>query len=222
MKPLLIFDVNETLLRVDALQPEFSQLFGDPHVLKEWFDAVVLYSQTATLIDNYEDFSTLAEQALDMVAAAKEVVIDDEDKRGILQRMLSLPAHPEVPAALEGLHVAGFRLVALTNSNHKAAESQLTNAGIRHLFERVLSVDAVRKFKPAPEVYAYAGSELKATPGEMLLIAAHPWDVQGAMRAGLRGAFIKRSGKSWFSKTLKPEFTAANLAELTAHLRATA
>ncbi len=64
MKPLLIFDVNETLLRVDALQPEFSRVFGDPHVLKEWFNALVLYSQTATLIGSYEDFSTLAEQPL--------------------------------------------------------------------------------------------------------------------------------------------------------------
>ena len=222
MKPLLIFDVNETLLRVDALQPEFSRVFGDPHVLKEWFDAVLLYSQTATLIDEYEDFSTLAEQALDMVAAAKEVVMNNEDKRAILERMLSLPTHPEVPAALEGLHAAGFRLAAFTNSSHKAAETQLTNASIRNLFERVLSVDAVGRFKPAPEVYAYAGSELKAAPGEMLLIAAHPWDVQGAMRAGLRGAFIKRFGKAWFSKSLKPEFTAANLAELTAQLLATA
>ncbi len=222
MKPLLIFDVNETLLSVDALQSEFSRVFGDPHVLKEWFDAVVLYSQTATLIDDYEDFSTLADQAIDMVASAREVVMHNDDKRGILERMLSLPAHPEVPAALEGLRAAGFCLSALTNSSHKAAEGQLTNAGIRHLFERVLSVDAVGKFKPAPEVYAYAASELKAIPGEMLLIAAHPWDVQGAMRAGLRGAFIKRAGKAWFSKSLKPEFTAANLAELTVQLLAMA
>ncbi len=222
MKPLLIFDVNETLLNVDVLQPEFLRVFGDQHVLKEWFDAVVLYSQTATLIDNYEDFSALAEQALDMVVTAKDVVMNNDDKRGILEKMLSLPPHPEVPAALDQLHAAGFRLAALTNSSHKAAEEQLKNAGIHHLFERVLSVDAVGKFKPAPEVYAYAGSELKAKPGEMLLIAAHPWDVQGAMHSGLRGAFIKRSGKAWFSKMLKPEFTAANLAELAAHLHTTA
>jgi len=157
-----------------------------------------------------------------MVAAAKDVAINDEDKRGILQRMLSLPAHPEVSAALEKLHAAGYRLAALTNSHHKAAESQLANAGIRHHFERVLSVDAVRRFKPAPETYAYAGSELKAAPGEMMLIAAHPWDILGAMRAGLRGAFIRRSGKAWFGKTLKPEFIAADLAELTTQLLAAA
>ncbi len=66
------------------------------------------------------------------------------------------------------------------------------------------------------------GSELKVAPSEIMLIAAHPWDVQGAMRAGLRGAFIKRLGKSWFSKTLKPEFITADLAQLTALLLATA
>ena len=220
MKPLLVFDVNETVLRVDALQPEFTRVFGDPNVMKEWFDALVLYSQTVTLIDSYQDFSTLAEQALEMVAAAKGVVIKGEDKRTILQNMLALPAHSEVSAALEKLHAAGFRLAALTNSNHKAAETQLANAGIRHLFERVLSVDAVRKFKPAPETYAYAGSELKAAPGEMVLIAAHPWDILGAIRTGLRGAFIRRSGKAWFETTLRPEFIAADLAELTTQLLA--
>lgn len=220
MKPMLVFDVNETLLRVDALQPEFTRVFDDPHAMKEWFDALVLYSQTVTLIDSYEDFSTLAEQALEMVAAAKHVVMKDEDNRAILQKMLALPAHSEVSAALEKLHAAGFRLAALTNSSHKAAESQLANAGIRHHFERVLSVDAVRKFKPAPETYAYAGSELKAAPGEMMLIAAHPWDILGANRAGLRTAFIRRSGKALFGESSKAEFTAADLAELAEQLLA--
>jgi 2-haloacid dehalogenase len=220
MRPLLLFDVNETLLRVDALQPEFTRVFGDPHVMKQWFDALVLYSQTVTLIGSYEDFSTLAEQALAMVAAANYVAIKVEDKRSILQGMLALPAHSEVSEALEKLHASGFRLAALTNSSHKAAESQLVNAGIRHHFERVLSVDAVRKFKPAPETYAYASAELKVAPGEMILIAAHPWDILGAMRAGLRGAFLRRSGKAWFGETSKPEFTAADLTELTEQLLA--
>lgn len=218
MKPVLIFDVNETLLRVDVLQLAFVKIFGSPYALKEWFDGVILSSQTATLIDDYRDFSILAEQALQMLASAKMVSLTATDKQEILSGMLSLPAHPEVAAALRRLHSSGFRLAALTNSAQDAAEAQLKNAGLRDLFERVLSVDAVGKFKPAPEVYAYAGVELKVSPGEMLLIASHPWDVEGAMHAGLRGAFLQRPGKSWVRKDLTPEFIAPDLAVMTESL----
>lgn len=218
MKPVLIFDVNETLLRVDVLQPAFETLFGSPYAWKEWFDAVVLSSQTATLIDDYRDFSILAEQALEMLASAKMVSLTATDKDAILRAMGSLPAYPEVPAALRRLRSSGFRLAALTNSAQSAADAQLKNAGLHDLFERVLSVDAVGKFKPAPEVYAYAGGKLNVSPGDMLLIAVHPWDVEGAMHAGLRSAFLQRPGKSWVRKDVTPECIAPDLAVMTESL----
>jgi 2-haloacid dehalogenase len=214
LKPVLLFDVNETLLNVDALRPAFLRIFGDENVLKEWFDAVLLYSQTLTIISVYRDFSVLAEDALRMVASTRQQDLSREDVKEVLEGIRSLPPHPEVLLALRRLKAGGFRLAALTNSSKQAVQAQLANAGLHDLFENVMSVDAVGKFKPALETYAYACSTLLVAPKGTMLVAAHPWDVQGAMRAGLRGAFLKRSGKSWFGDDPKPEFESSNLAEL--------
>ncbi len=213
-KPILIFDVNETLLQVQALEPHFVKAFHSPHLLKEWFDAVILYAQTANLTSSYEDFGAIGGHALEMVASAHNLALEPAVKQSILSGMRSLPPHPEVPAALHRLRDAGFRIAALTNSSQAAADAQLQNAGIHSLFEKVLSIDTIRRYKPAPETYAFAAQTLNATPGDLLLIAAHPWDVHGARHAGLRAAFIRRPGKAWFGTDLLPEITAADLTEV--------
>src|SRR5260370_25839053 len=214
MKPVLVFDVHETLLDVDVLKPAFQRTLGASDVHKEWFDVVILYSQTATILDEYQDFSDLAKQALHMVSSAKKMPLATSAEQEILEGMLSLPAHPEVATALQYLKTFGFRLAALTNSAEKAAETQLKTAGLWDLFDRVLSVEAVRRFKPAPETYAYAGSELAVLPKRMVLVASHPWYIQGAVHAGLRCAFLNRAGTASFKRELTPEFTAPDLEQL--------
>ncbi len=212
-KPILLFDVNETLLQVHSLSPHFLQAFGSSHVLQEWFDAVILYTQTANLTDTYEDFAAIASHALQMVASAHDLPLAPEVKHSILFGMRSLPPHPEVSGALLRLSQAGFRMATLTNSPAATADVQLQNAGIHHFFERALSVDTIRRYKPAPETYAFAAQALQASPSNIMLIAAHPWDVRGARHAGLRGTFIRRPGKAWFGDDLLPEITADNLDE---------
>ena len=214
MKPVLVFDVNETLLDVKVLRPLFEQGFGDPNVLKEWFDAVILYSQTITIIGEYRGFAEVAKDALHMVASSRDASLPAAIEREILEGMLSLPAHSEVAAALTTLGNAGFRLAALTNSTQTAAETQLKNAGLRNSFERVMSVDSVRRFKPAPETYAFAAKALGASPDETIMVASHPWDIQGAIRAGLQGAFLRRPGASWFGTGVTPRFTEPDLERL--------
>jgi len=214
MKPVLVFDVNETLLDVKVLRPLFERGFGNSNVLKEWFDAVILYSQTITIIGEYSGLTEVAQDALHMVASSRDVSLPAGVEREILEGMLSLPAHPEVADALKTLGNAGFRLAALTNSTQTAAETQLKNAGLRGLFERVLSVDSVRRFKPAPEIYAYAATELGASPDEMIMVASHAWDLKGAIRSGLQGAFLRRPGTSWFGTDVTPKFTEPDLQRL--------
>ncbi|MGI4756772.1 MAG: haloacid dehalogenase type II [Janthinobacterium lividum] len=214
MKPVLVFDLNETLLNVKVLEPAFQRTFGTSDVLKEWFDTVLLYSQTATILGEYQDFSELAKQALRMVSSAKKLPLDTHAEQEIVEGMLSLPAYPEVRTALQQLNTSGFRLAALTNSAERSAKTQLKYAELSELFDRVLSVDAVQRFKPAPETYSYAASELKVLPSEMVMIASHPWDIQGAVHAGMRGAFLNREGTAWFKQGLTPEFTAPDLAQL--------
>jgi 2-haloacid dehalogenase len=108
--------------------------------------------------------------------------------------MRQLPAHPEVPAALERLRDAGLRMAALTNSTEAVATAQLTSAGLAPLFERILSADAARRLKPAREAYERAAADLGAEVAGIRLVAAHAWDVAGALRAGAAAAFVARPG----------------------------
>lgn len=195
MSRVIVCDVNETLLDVAALEPDFKNVFGDARVLQDWFASVLLYSEVATLAGPYTDFASIAGAALDMTAAARNVSLSPENRTRILQGMLKLPAHADVRDGLQIMRDGGLRLVTLTNSAPAAVQQQLANAGLASFFERSFSVDTVRRFKPAPEAYRSVAEELKVPMGQLRLVAAHAWDVVGALRAGCAAAFVARPGK---------------------------
>ena len=105
-----------------------------------------------------------------------------------------MPPHPEVEENLGRLREAGLRLAALTNSTQQVADAQIDNSGLRDYFEQVLSADAVQRLKPAPEPYRMTAESLGVEIGQVRLVAAHAWDVAGAMRAGCAAAFVARPG----------------------------
>lgn len=217
-RQILVFDVNETLLNIQALEPLFAQLLGTGTLLKQWFANMLLYSQTATLAGVWVDFSAIARLSLEMTTRVHGVELSADAVRTIAEAMKSTPAHPEVPHEIVRLSERGFRLVALTNSAQPVVEAQLRNAGLYDLFERVLSVDSVRKFKPHPAVYEYAAKAMKVAPGDLTMIAAHAWDLVGANAVGLEIAFIERTPGSWFGLQERPRIFGPTLAEVAAQL----
>jgi 2-haloacid dehalogenase len=208
---VLVLDVNETMLDIGALAPAFARVFGRAEVLQEWFSNVLLYSNVVTVAGPYADFGAVGGAALDMVAAARGVTLSGDDRQQILGGVRTLPAHPDVRPALERLRSAGFRLVTLTNSAPAAVDAQLKNAGLSDLFERSFSVDTVKRFKPAPEPYQHVARELRVATTELRMIAAHAWDVLGALRAGCAAAFIARPGKALFPLGPQPDAIAPNM-----------
>ncbi len=195
MARVIVFDVIETMLDLRALDAPFERVFGDGSVRQQWFNQMLQLALVATITDAYQDFGAIGRAALEMVAAQRGTTLADEQRTQILGGVRTLPAHPDVKDGLEQLRAAGFRLASLTNSAAQTAEAQLNHAGLRSYFEQVLSVDAVRKFKPAAEVYHHAARMLGVEPSEIRLVAAHDWDVFGAMRAGCAAAFVTRDGK---------------------------
>lgn len=185
----------ETMLNTTVLEPHFERVFGNKDALREWFSQLLLYSEVATIAGPYVDFTTIASAALKMTAESRKVRVSSSDRALILKAMLALPVHPDVHDALLCLQTSGLRLVTLTNSNQKAMEAQLKNAGIDKYFERNFSVDSVRKYKPAAETYEMVAKELKVKTSDLRMVAAHAWDIIGAMRAGAAGAFVARAGK---------------------------
>jgi len=188
------FDVNETLLDLSALDPRFERVFGDAAVCREWFLQMLQNAFVATITGVYSDFGTLGGAALNMVAERRSVDLSDEDSQHILSGMRELPPHPEVEEGLRRLEDAGFRLAALTNSTQQVAEAQLEYSGLAGYFEQTLSADTVQRLKPAPEPYRMAAESLGVDVNGVRLIAAHAWDVAGALRAGCAAAFVARPG----------------------------
>jgi 2-haloacid dehalogenase len=212
VKPkVLAFDVNQTLLDVNALRPHFARVFGDGGVLREWFALLLQYSLVVTVADSYVDFGSVGRAVLEMLANTRGVKLSSEDAAQISQSMLALPAHPEVAENLKRLKTAGFRMVTLTNSALPAVKAQLQNAGISQYFDESISVDSVRRFKPDLEVYRSAATHLGAQPREILLVAAHAWDVFGAAKAGWQTAFVARDGIAPLPLGAKPTISGSDL-----------
>jgi 2-haloacid dehalogenase len=208
---IIVFDVNETLLDLGALEPHFARAFGDALVLREWFSTVLLYSEVASLAGPYSDFGAIGGAALDMTAASRGTSLSSEDRTRILTGMRTLPAHPDVRDGVRRLKEAGFRTVTLTNSAPAAVAQQLSSAGIADLFERAFSVDAVRRFKPAPEPYRFVAKELGVDTTALRMVAAHAWDVVGAMQAGCAAAFVARPGKVLYPLAPPPDIVGPDL-----------
>jgi 2-haloacid dehalogenase len=214
MARTIVFDVNETLLDLRALDPPFERAFGRAGVRREWFAQVLQSAFVSTITDRYTDFGTIGRAALDMVATRNTVELAAEDRDAILGTMLQLPPHKEVRGALERLRDAGLRIAALTNSTEAVATAQLTNAGLAPLFEQILSADAARRLKPAREAYEAAAAELGVPVGEIRLVAAHGWDVAGALAAGASAAFVARPGMVLDPLVPPPDVIGSDLSEV--------
>lgn len=191
----LVFDVNETLLDLAALDPLFERLFGDAGARRDWFGRVLTSAMTLTCCGRYEPFDVIGARALTVTARHYDRPLGDGDTGAVGAAMRRLPPHPEVPAALDRLRAAGHRLVALTNSPAAAMQDQLDASGLAGRFDLAISVEAAGALKPAPAVYALAAERLGAAPADLLMIAAHGWDIAGAGAAGMDTAFVARPGQ---------------------------
>ena len=214
MARVCVFDVNETLLDLGALDPHFERIFGDASVRQAWFGQFLTSWLSMTVIGTYSDFGTIGGSALEMVAERQGVNLSDEDKQQILSGMQELPPHPEVAENLSRLRDAGIRLAALTNSTQKVAEAQIENAGLHEHFEQVLSADTVKRLKPAPEPYRLAADSFGVEIGQIRLVAAHAWDVSGALHAGCMAAFVARPGMVLNPLIERPDVVGADLREV--------
>jgi 2-haloacid dehalogenase len=209
-----VFDVNEALLDLGAMDPHFERIFGDAGVRVAWFTQMIQSALVATVTGPYRQFGAHAMAALEMTADQAGVTLGEGDREAVAAQLRQLPAHPEVAGALRQLGDAGLRLAALTNSTEQVARAQLEHAGLIDAFELVLSADTVGRLKPAPEPYRMAAERLGVGVGEVRLIAAHAWDVAGAARAGCATAFVARPGKVLDPLVERPEIIGADLAEV--------
>ncbi|GAL75104.1 probable Haloacid dehalogenase type II [Nonlabens ulvanivorans] len=214
IKPkVLFFDVNETLLDLTQMKKQVADaLGGNDHLLPLWFTTMLQYSLVMSASGRYEPFGHIGAAALQMVAANHDIKMTEEEARNlVINGLRNLPPHPEVKDALSKLKEAGYTLVSLTNSSDDGVQHQFENAGLNSYFDRRLSIEPVKKFKPFTDTYDWAANQLHVQPEDCMLIAAHGWDVAGALWAGWRAAFVSRPGQQLFPLAPQTEINAPDL-----------
>jgi 2-haloacid dehalogenase len=216
--PLIVFDVNETLLDLDAMAPVFERIFNDRSAMRLWFANFIMYSAALTVAGQYVPFTDLGVAVMKMLADTRGITITDPDKKELTERFSTMPPHPEVPDALRKLREAGFRLFTLTDNLLEVQSRQLAHGGILDVFERCFSADAVKRHKPAPEAYAYAAKELTVRPSQLCLVACHTWDTLGAVAAGWDAALIRRPGNDVLAVGPQPNIIGDDLDDIAEQL----
>ena len=217
---VLFFDVNETLLDLTDMKQVVSEaLNGRDDLLSLWFTTMLQYSLVTTASGQYEHFGNIGAAALQMVAANNGISISEEDARKtVVNSLRGLPAHPEVKEALSQLKKDGYKLVSFTNSSNEGVKKQFESAGLTEYFDERLSVEDIGKFKPFTDTYAWGARKMGVKPEECMLIAAHGWDVAGALWAGWRAAFISRPGQQLFPLAPQTEINEPDLLKISEKL----
>ncbi|TDD98693.1 haloacid dehalogenase type II [Flavobacterium cellulosilyticum] len=212
---VLFFDVNESLLDLENIKKSVGKALGGREDLASlWFTTMLHYSLVETTARQYTDFGTIGAASLRMVAANNGVQLTENDAKSAVSAIASLPAHPEVKEALMKLKKAGYILVSLTNSSNKGVKNQFKNAGLTDFFDQRLSIEDIGKYKPHSDVYDWAARKLGVQPSECMMIAAHGWDIAGAIWAGWRGAFIARPGQQLYPLAPLPEINETDLLKI--------
>jgi 2-haloacid dehalogenase len=191
----VVCDVNETMLDLRALDPLFTAWFGEPSARTDWFTQTLHFAMTLAATRTYRNFGEVGAAALAAVAQRRGRVLPGDATAQLRAAMLSLPPHPDVAPGLRLLREAGFVTATLSNNPLPTVRAQMEQAGLTSILDDVMSVEQAGTLKPAPEVYRFALARLALPPAATWMVAAHGWDIAGAMRCGMRGAFVARPGQ---------------------------
>ncbi|WP_181013679.1 haloacid dehalogenase type II [Alteromonas sp. RKMC-009] len=214
---VIIFDVNETLLDMEAMRESVGEaLNGQQSLLPLWFSTMLHHSLVSTVSGEYQDFGKIGVAALMMVAETNGIdITEGEAKTSIVTPLLSLPPHPDVKSGLTDLKARGYKIVSLTNSSNYGVKTQFENAGLTDFFDARYSIEDIQIYKPDLRAYAWALKQLGVKPEDTLMVAAHGWDIAGAKAAGMQAAFVTRPGKAMYPLAQKPDYVVNDLRELT-------
>jgi 2-haloacid dehalogenase len=206
---VMVFDVNETLSDLAPLGTRFAEVGLPPTTARLWFTAVLRDGIAVSAAGGLVRFADVARALLVPLVQG-----DAEAVEHVLAGFQALPVHPDVPDGVRALRAAGHRLVTLSNGAAAVADALLTRAGIRDQFEQLLSVEDAGRWKPARTAYLHAAQATATAPRDLTMVAVHPWDIDGAARAGLRTAFLDRDGAGYPGHLTPPHRTVATIAAL--------
>ncbi len=212
---VIVFDVNETLSDLSPLGARFVELGASASAAPLWFAALLRDGFALTAAGTNPVFADVARELL--VRQLSEVQLNRsvaDAATHVMDGFAALELHADVVNGVDRLSEDGFRLVTLSNGATSVAERLLDDGGILDRFERLLSVEDAPAWKPARSAYAHAAEQCGCALEEMALVAAHPWDVDGARRAGMQSVWVNRSGGPFPAVFTEPDHVFAGIDEL--------
>lgn len=217
MPPTLGFDIYGTLIDTGGVVATLEKSVGDKaeEFSRTWRNKQLEYAFRRGLMQNYEDFSVCTSHALDYSCRYHNESLSQNQKNELLEIYRTLPPFDDVNDGLSRLHAGNHRLFAFSNGSADAVETLLAKAGIRDFFLGVVSTEDLKSFKPNPAVYSYFLRKSGASGNDAWLVSSNPFDVIGAISAGMKAAWIKRSDEAIFDPWgIEPTVTASSIIEL--------
>lgn len=213
---VVVFDVNETLTDMSPLADRFAEVGAPATLMQAWFAALLRDGFALTVVGVNPPFAELGAGVLRGLLTGLDGL--DRDVEAAVQHVMGgfgeLALHPDVVDGLRTLADGHMRMVTLTNGSTALTEAVFARAGVTNRFERFLSVADAGAWKPARWAYAYAAKECGTDLESMLLVAVHPWDIDGAKRAGMRAAWLDRRGTPYPEHFSEPDFIGRTLDEV--------
>jgi len=217
MSITLAFDVYGTLLDIYGANEKLKTLVGDKSLAfsHTWRDKQLEYTFRRALMNKYVVFSVCVSEALDYTCMYYKVDLTKEEKQELLDAYKVLPAFNDVTNCLKQINDVDYRLYAFSNGSEEMVESLLTTANIREYFRGIVSVDDIKSYKPDPAVYEYFLSSSEAATDKAWLVSSNPFDVIGAISAGMKAVWVNRFENKVFDPwEIEPTLTVNNLNEL--------
>jgi 2-haloacid dehalogenase len=213
----LAFDVYGTLIDTHGVIVRLERHLGSraAEFSRTWREKQLEYSFRRGLMQNYQNFALCTSNALDYTCAYFKVALNQDEKQGLLDAYKVLPAFPDVAEGLARAKDSGFRMFAFSNGSCEAVATLLEHAGISEYFIDVVSVDEIKSFKPNPGVYCHFLRRAGALGADSWLISSNPFDVIGAISAGMRAAWLKRAPDALFDPWgIEPTLTVTSFLDL--------
>lgn len=211
---VIFFDVYDTLLDMSEIKRRINSALDTRRGYLIWFELLMQYCFLDNCIGQFHEFTALCKATLQMAGKSLGVHVPDNHIEDIVHLMKYLPLQEGVPKCLSQLSDSGYRLAALTNAPKEVIWDRMERTGLESYFEKVMSAEEKKKFKPACEVYHWAAKSMSVEPGRCLLVTTHNWDVAGAHYAGMKTAYIQRPQQMIYPLGPEPTIVLTDVAHL--------
>jgi len=209
---LAIFDVNQTIFNFNEIKSRFKKENINPLLVDQWFINILKEGFASSTHSNFLSFTEIAKEEL------KKIIIKKKKNLQILKYLLSgfknLKANNDIQESFKILRKQNIKIVTLSNGPKKNTINLLKKNNLLELVDYQFSIEEIKIWKPHPEPYLLVSSKLNYNPNEIIMIAVHGWDINGAKRVGMKTGYIKKYEKKLSSYYYKADFTAESCKEL--------